>query len=99
MEHTATPWSHAWRLSDGYRKELLLLNASAKRIQEQRVAGLPGAGLGLLPAALLNIPGFCSEAVRKKKVPLPVRGHLFPKTASSFSVKITSMNMAQKGVA
>lgn len=27
---------------EGYRKEVLLLNASAKRIQEQRVAGLLG---------------------------------------------------------
>lgn len=48
---------------EGCRKEVLLLNASAKRIQEQREAGLPGLGLGLLPTALLYSAGFCAEVI------------------------------------
>lgn len=42
------------------------------------------------------------QAVRKKGVPSPIRGlllYLYPKAASSFPVKLSSMNVAPKAVA
>lgn len=48
---------------EGCRKEVLLLKASATRIQEQREARLPGLSVGLHLTALLYIPSFCSEVI------------------------------------